>query len=152
MTPEAIRLYAVIGDIRSCFNRLQAIANEMHRDLGVSAAMRAVMESLAQRPQRVPQIARAKGVSRQRIQVNVDALLRRGLVELRDNPTHKRSPQIALTGRGRTAFVEIRRREGLVLDKLVDGLTPERLTTTSELLRTRTSRREDLQSRRTEDE
>ena len=59
MTPEAIRLCAVPSDSGACINRLRVIANEMHRDLGVSAGMRAVMESLAERLQRVPQLARA---------------------------------------------------------------------------------------------
>ena len=148
----AVHLYAVIRDIRSCFNRLKALADEMHRDLGVTASMRAVMESLAEQEQPVPQIARTKGVSRQHIQVGVDTLQRKGLVQLRHNPAHKRSPLVALSPEGQTVFAEIRRREFLVLEQLADGMSPAALNTTSELLRTLTQRLEETNQRRADDD
>ena len=70
------------------------------------------MESLADAgEQTVPQIARAKGVSRQHIQVNVDTLTKAALVALRDNPGHKRSPFVTMTKLGQSAFKVMRRRE-----------------------------------------
>jgi DNA-binding MarR family transcriptional regulator len=152
LTSAASHLYAVIRDIRACFNRLKALADAMHRDLGITASMRAVMESLAEKQQPVPQIARTKGVSRQHIQASVDALLRKGLVELRENPAHKRSRLVTLTAQGQTAFAEIRRREVSVLAQLADGVAPATLNTTSELLRTLTQRLDEAQSRRTDDD
>ncbi|MDP6883807.1 MAG: hypothetical protein QF830_06710, partial [Rhodospirillales bacterium] len=70
MITKAKTLYAVILDLRLCFNLLRTRADEMHKDLGVNASMRAVMESLAGEDEKtVPEIARGKSVSRQHIQV-----------------------------------------------------------------------------------
>lgn len=124
MTPEAQRLVSVIGRIRTCFNLLKGLADALHRDLGVTGSMRAVMEALdGESPQTVPRMARAKGVSRQHIQVIVDALVGAGLAALHDNPAHRRSPLVALTEAGSAAFAEIRRREERLLDALADGLS-----------------------------
>ncbi len=62
MSRKAERFYATIRILRTCFNRLKSVADEMHRDLGVTASMRAVMEALADEGQQsVPEIARGSG-------------------------------------------------------------------------------------------
>ena len=122
MKPKARQLYAVIRQVRTCFNLLKGLSDEMNRDLGVNASMRAVMEALSTEGRTVPDIARARSVSRQHIQVNMDALLEKGLVESRANPAHKRSPLYSLTDRGEEIFAEIRGREAAVLEQLADGL------------------------------
>lgn len=129
-------LYALIVEIRSNFNRLRAFADGMHADLAITASMRAVMESVVdQGPQPVPEIARRKGSSRQHIQVNVDALCEKGLVELRENPAHKRSALVALTRKGRSAFEKIRAREALALEALADGLPDKDVKAALKVLR-----------------
>ncbi len=134
MTPRAQVLYQVIGQVRSCFHQLRTLGDELHRDLGITASMRAVMESLAEDgEQTVPQIARVKGVSRQHIQVNVDELVVEALVVLRDNPMHRRSPFLALSRKGRTIFEKIRRKE----TKLLESIAQEhRLKTLRETVET----------------
>jgi DNA-binding MarR family transcriptional regulator len=118
-TSKADKLYGVIRQIRLGFNQLRALGDALHQDLGITASMRAVMESLAEDgEQTVPQIARRKSVSRQHIQVNVDALLKVSIVVLRHNPAHRRSPVIAMTKRGQSAFKEMRRREKGILNCL----------------------------------
>jgi DNA-binding MarR family transcriptional regulator len=135
MTQKAQDLYQVIRHIRSCFHQLKSLGDELHEDLGVTAAMRAVMESLAEDgEQTVPQIARTKAVSRQHIQVTVDALLTSDLVTLRDNPAHKRSPFIVLTPKGRSTFAGMRRREAGVLEKIAKEFAMDRLAVTSDTL------------------
>jgi len=132
----AENLYALIIEIRANFQRLRAFADDMHADLSITASMRAVMESVFdQGRQSVPEIARRKGVSRQHIQVNVDALCDRGLVELRANPAHKRSSLVVLTRKGRAAFESIRAREALALEKLADGLPEQEVESALKLLR-----------------
>jgi DNA-binding MarR family transcriptional regulator len=54
-------------------------------------------------------------VSRQHIQAIVNELLREGLVELRDNPAHRRSCLVALTAVGDAAIAGIRDTERAVL-------------------------------------
>lgn len=105
--------------VRRCFQRLRAAGEALHGDLGVNASLRAVMESLYENgDQTVPQIARAKSVSRQHIQVIVDALVSLRHVAVLANPAHKRSPLIALTARGRGTFEQMRRREADLLSAL----------------------------------
>jgi DNA-binding MarR family transcriptional regulator len=105
VSSKAQRLYLVIREVRACFHALKSVADEALADLDVNAATRAVLETTAEGPPRtVPQIARMKRVSRQHIQMNVDALLERGLVAMQDNPAHKRSPFVVLTARGRQIF------------------------------------------------
>lgn len=128
MTTKAHALYQVIRHIRSSFNLLRALGDDLHRDLKVTAAMRAVMETLAEDgEQTVPQIARTKAVSRQHIQVNVDALLRKDLVILRDNPNHLRSPFVALTPQGRRTFTAMRHREAELLERFAKEFLLEQL-------------------------
>jgi DNA-binding MarR family transcriptional regulator len=137
MTPEAKNLYALIRSLRTGFNRLKAIADDMHRDLGTNASMRAVMEAIVDNgEQTVPEIARPKGVSRQHIQVNVDALLQAGLVTQRENPAHKRSPLIDLTAEGRRTFRKIQRREAKLLENLAADLPSGAVNTAAETLAT----------------
>jgi DNA-binding MarR family transcriptional regulator len=52
-------------------------------------------------PCTVPQIARARSTSRQNVQVIINRLAAEGRVELRGNPSHKRSKLAALTVRGK---------------------------------------------------
>lgn len=137
MTDAAASLYELIVEIRRNFNYLRAFAEAMHADLSVTASMRAVMETIFdQGPQPVPEIARRKGVSRQHIQVNVDALCGKGLAILRDNPAHKRSPLVTLSEKGRSAFENIRAREALALEALAEGLPEKEVQAALKLLRT----------------
>lgn len=57
-------------------------------------------------PRTVPQIARARGVARQRIQKLVDDANAAGFVRLRNNPDHVRSRVVMLTAEGAAAFEE----------------------------------------------
>ena len=135
MSPEATKLYAAIRTLRLCFNRLKGIADDMHHDLGVNASRRAVMEVLAvDGPRPVPEIASSRGVSRQHIQVNVDALARAGHVETRENPAHKRSPLIRLTKQGSATFKKIRQREEATIEQLACSLAPETIETVATAL------------------
>jgi DNA-binding MarR family transcriptional regulator len=111
MDPEAL-----FDETRLFFHALKRWAEALHQDRGLSVPMRAVLELLLRAgPQTVPEMARARGVSRQHIQQQVDSLLNRFLLERRDNPAHKRSPQLALTDKGRALIQDMRVEE---LDEL----------------------------------
>jgi DNA-binding MarR family transcriptional regulator len=117
-------LYQLILEIRSNFNLLKAYAERMHGDLEITAAMRAVLEALAMEgAQTVPDIARSKGVTRQHIQANVDALACKGLIKLKQNPNHRRSSLVVLSQKGQRIFDRIRQREAAALAKLAKGLS-----------------------------
>jgi DNA-binding MarR family transcriptional regulator len=128
MTPEAVKLYAVIGEIRRGFNLLRSLAEYMHADTKINPSMRAVMEALINDALKtVPHIARQKNVSRQHIQVNMDALVAHQLVKAIRNPTHKRSPHYALTEEGKNTFSEIRKRENIALERLAKVIPQQSL-------------------------
>jgi DNA-binding MarR family transcriptional regulator len=110
------QIYRLILEVRGAFNELKAFADDAHSDLGVTAAMRAVLEHLAQQgPSTVPEIAREKSVSRQNIQKLADALVADGLAAFEENPAHKRSSLLVPTPAGEAAFATIRAREAKAL-------------------------------------
>lgn len=135
MRQDAKDLYQVVQALRAGFQSLKGLADRSHRADGVSASMRAVLECLsAQGPDPVPAIARKKGVSRQHIQVTVDALLEDGLVELLDNPAHKRSPIVALSAKGEALFADIQTREVEILNALAARLPMQDVETVTAFL------------------
>ena len=126
---------SITREIRKLFHVLGAVGDALHADIAITASMRAVMESIARGgPSTVPQMARARPVTRQHIQVLVDQLLAAGLVELRPNPAHKRSPLVALTALGASAFEAMSRREAKLLERLAEGMNERDLKTTLETL------------------
>ncbi|UCF19149.1 MAG: MarR family transcriptional regulator [Gemmatimonadota bacterium] len=70
------------------------------------------------RPRTVPQLARARAVSRQHIQAQVNALAEAGYLEFFRNPAHRRSPLIRLTDMGRRLVGTLERRGAGVLSGL----------------------------------
>lgn len=123
MSERTDDLYALIVEIRRSFNALKTYSDRSNDDIGVTAAMRAVMEYLAQQgPTSVADIARGKDVSRQHIQQLADQLAKTGLIGWQPNPRHKRSPLAGLTGEGERRFSEIKQREARILDELATAL------------------------------
>jgi DNA-binding MarR family transcriptional regulator len=119
LSPTAMAVGAMARDIRKLFHILGAVGDALHADLGITASMRAVLESLARGgAQTVPQMARARPVTRQHIQAIVDQLLNAGLVTLQPNPAHKRSSLVALTKAGEAAFATMSDREAVVLEQV----------------------------------
>ena len=125
-------LEALTAAIRTCADVLQQADDRLHQDAGVTAAMRQVMEFLrSEGPSTVPDIARARGVSRQNIQVLVDALVVRDMVATRANPAHRRSSLVVLTRSGAQTYRAMRRREqrflkGLAADRSVSSIRAAR--------------------------
>ncbi len=105
-------------EVRGLFHQLRATGEAIHAAHGgLPVSQRGVLESLYRDgPATVPALARARPVSRQHIQVLVNALLEAGLVETAENPGHRRSPQIALTVAGRRRFEAMRLRERRALE------------------------------------
>ncbi|HSG94907.1 MAG TPA: MarR family transcriptional regulator, partial [Afifellaceae bacterium] len=129
-----------IDAIRLAFNQMRASADAAHADLGISAAMRAVLERLARGgPQTVPDMARARNVSRQHIQKIVDALGEAGLIDLTANPAHKRSPLIVLSADGRKLFAIIEKRETAILARISKDIEGHDLIAATDALKALTA-------------
>jgi DNA-binding MarR family transcriptional regulator len=117
MTPA--QLNDLMKAVRGCFQRLKSLGEQLHSGASITIAMRAVLETLVEDgPRTVPQIARSKAVTRQHIQVIVDGLLAQKLVELDNNPAHRRSSIVVVTAKGAELFAEMRRREQRALTSI----------------------------------
>jgi DNA-binding MarR family transcriptional regulator len=66
-----------------------------------------VMSVMSDGPRTVPAIARRLGLSRQGVQRVANDLRAEGLVELRTNPDHARSPLVALTPTGADTVTQL---------------------------------------------
>lgn len=112
-----------MDEVRLLNHRLVRTAEELHADTGVSVPGRAVLEFLRRTgPTSVPDIARARYVTRQHIQGIVDSLTDAGLVERATNPAHRRSQLIALTESGAATIDSMHQRERRLLDQRMTGI------------------------------
>jgi len=127
---------SLIDETRLLFHRMKRAAEQLHGGEGISAGMRGVLFSLDRGgPQTVPQIARARPVSRQHIQMLVNPLIERGYVEPVENPGHKRSSLIRLTRTGQSLVDRMRRREARVLGSLQTGIPDRELRNAAAVVR-----------------
>lgn len=128
-------LGTVIDETRRLFHRLARAAEHAHADVGLTASQRAVLEALSRGgPQTVPQIARAKKVTRQHIQTIANALVEENLVETRENPAHQRSPVLVMTTDGEQCFNQVQEREQTILTELSQRFRLADLETTARTL------------------
>lgn len=127
--------FAISTAVRRLFHRLSQTIEELHAGSGVSPGMRAVLDGLvAHGPQTVPQMARARPVSRQHIQGIVNQLLDAGLVEYVHNPAHQRSKLVRPTKLGSEAFENIRTAEEDALRQLALAVPAKEMAMTAGVL------------------
>lgn len=128
-------LTQLIREVRTCFNQLKSLSEQLSAGLGITPSMRAVLEDLDLETGRtVPDLARKRGVSRQHIQTVMNTLADQDLVRAVDNPGHKRSVLYLLTPAGAETFAEVRRREAAPMAALSDALPTDDLARASALL------------------
>lgn len=84
-----------------------AVAGELARPAGISAAWWQVMGAVQREPLPVSGIARVMGITRQSVQRIADLLVREGLAEYRPNPAHRRAKLLAPTPEGLAAVARI---------------------------------------------
>jgi DNA-binding MarR family transcriptional regulator len=141
-------LQGVIDETVSLFHVLRALAAQLHQQGDLTAARRGILRSLDRLgPQTVPQMARARSVSRQHIQLEVNELEADGLVELLDNRAHRRSRLVRLTPRGKASLDAMYRREAAFFATLELALPEATLHATAEVLQTLRSALETAQLR-----
>lgn len=133
---RAAALSILFDEVVATFHRLRALAAELHGRGEPTAADRGVLRSLVQHgPQTVPQLARARPVSRQHIQLVVDKLLQECLVESAENPSHRRSKLVRPTAKGRALLAAMSRREARLLRRFNPGATLARIEEAAATLR-----------------
>jgi len=129
-------MQSLMDETRLLFHRMKLAAEALHGAEGITAGMRGVLFSLDRSgPQTVPQIAGARPVSRQHIQVLVNPLVERGFVELINNPAHRRSKLVRLTPKGRRLVERMRARERYLLGALASDMSEKRLRSAAAAVR-----------------
>ena len=120
----------------SLFHTLTAAAEELHQQGNFTAGKRGVLRGLYRLgPQTVPQMARARPVSRQYIQMLTDQLEGEGLVEFMDNPSHKRSWLVHLTDKGKAMMEAMAAREARLLKEFPVPVSEQELHDATAVLR-----------------
>jgi len=128
---------AVIGETVALFHRLRDASQQVHGQGELSSGRWGLLRDLDRLgPQTVPQMARSRPVSRQYIQTLVDGVVKQGLVELVENPAHKRSPLVELTAKGQALLKDMNRRATEVFQRLPTTIPEEDLRRTASALRT----------------
>ncbi|GGW41215.1 MarR family winged helix-turn-helix transcriptional regulator [Streptomyces caelestis] len=97
-----------------------AVAEELARPAGLTAAWWQVLGAVLGEPLPVSGIARAMGITRQSVQRIADLLVERGLAEYRPNPAHRRAKLLAPTARGRAAIARIDPGHAAFADRLAE--------------------------------
>lgn len=123
MTPKETELYRLTHQVRTLFHQMANATDALHIDNGITAGMRAILEMLSGGEKTVPDMARARRVSRQHIQILVNDLIDAGLVESQFNPSHKKSSLIVMTPKGENMFAKMRSREETLLSAAAKTLS-----------------------------
>ncbi|KAB1143271.1 MarR family transcriptional regulator [Streptomyces luteolifulvus] len=98
-----------------------AVAEELARPAGLTAAWWQVLGAVLGEPLPVSGIARAMGITRQSVQRIADLLVERGLAEYRPNPAHRRAKLLAPTQEGRAAVARISPGHAAFADRLAEA-------------------------------
>jgi DNA-binding MarR family transcriptional regulator len=133
----ATSIEQLINEVRVLYQTLVQVGDEIHRESGLSMGMRAVLEYLDRNGDAtVPNMARARRVTRQRIQTLVNSLYELKLVKSINNPASQRSPLITITRKGAQTILQMRRLEGHEMKLSLDDRKIKDATETITRLRT----------------
>lgn len=127
----------LIVETVSLFHRLKSVAGKVHRKGKVIVREPGLLKLLDRRGAKtVPQLARAKQVSRQYVQTQINRFAEKGLVEFVANPAHRRSPLVRLTGKGKEFVDDVNRRETELYKNLGVDIPERDLRNAATVLRT----------------
>jgi DNA-binding MarR family transcriptional regulator len=109
----------LVYETTALHHRMKIVVQHLHGGGELAAGKRGILKGIELRgPQTVPQMARARPVSRQHIRASLEPLLAEGLVQYVDNPHHKRSKLVDLTPKGAARLAAINRRENEFFNEL----------------------------------
>lgn len=131
-------LSALFLDIFRANALLVAAGDQLVAPMGLTSARWQVLGAVAMAPapQPVAHIAREMGLARQSVQRLVNELVDADLVELRNNPHHRRAKLVLLSDKGRAAFGEIHKLQRPWVDGLAAGLDQATIDTAAQVLQT----------------
>ena len=107
--------------------QLLAVAEELARPVGLTAAWWQVLGGALREPQSVSDIARAMGLTRQAVQRIADLLVEKGMATYAPNPAHRRAKLLQATDAGRQAVRAINPAHATAARRLADEVGGVRL-------------------------
>lgn len=118
-------------------SELVSAGDKLTKDLGLSSARWQIFGQIGHGDDAltVSQIARNMGLQRQTVQPQVDLLAADGLVELVENPNHRRAKLVRMTAAGKRAYREALRRQVGWSNRTARGVPAKTLEQTNDLLR-----------------
>jgi DNA-binding MarR family transcriptional regulator len=123
-------------EVAQFFFRIRAVGQRTGLITGWGGGAFGVMRSLALLgPLTVPQIARMRPTSRQRMQRLADELAAEGLVEFVDNPKHRSSKLVRLTRKGEARYREMSARFLAIASTMGADLSEADIRKTTEIVR-----------------
>ncbi|WP_259783219.1 MarR family winged helix-turn-helix transcriptional regulator [Aestuariispira ectoiniformans] len=144
-TTEGEALFEMLSELGSSFFKLRASGRTVDAMNDWGSGLWALMYSLQiDGPQTVPALARKRPVARQRIQKIVDELAEKGLVEFTDNPKHKRSKLVQLTGKGHSLTRQQTEQIRDMADILGAGMSHPDMAAATNLLKSLQSRLDNI--------
>ena len=123
-------------EVAQCFFRIRALGQKTGLITSWGGGAFGFLRSLALRgPLTVPQIARMRPTSRQRMQRLADELAAEGLVAFTDNPKHRRSKLVELTRKGEAHYREMNARLLSIASTMGAALSEPDIRKTTEIVR-----------------
>jgi DNA-binding MarR family transcriptional regulator len=123
-------------EVAQFFFRLRAVGQKTGLITSWGGGAFGFMRSLALiGPLTVPQIAKMRPTSRQRMQRLADELASDGLAEFIDNPRHRRSKLVRLTRKGEARYRELSARFLAITSTMGADLTEADIRQTAEIVR-----------------
>ncbi|MEI5098697.1 MarR family winged helix-turn-helix transcriptional regulator [Streptomyces sp. PmtG] len=111
-----------------------AVAEDLARPAGLTAAWWQVLGAVLHEPLPVAQIARVMGITRQSVQRVADLLVRDGLAAYAPNPAHRRAKLLTPTAAGHAAVTRIGPGHAALAARLQEALGEEEFARTAEAL------------------
>src|SRR5215207_9051384 len=123
-------------EVAQFFFRIRAVGQRTGLITGWGGGAFGFMRSLALLgPLTVPEIARMRPTSRQRMQRLADELSAEGIVKFIDNPKHRRSKLVQLTRRGNERYRELNARFLVIASTMGVALDERDIRRTTEIVR-----------------
>ena len=123
-------------EITATFFRLRAAGKKVGAVTPAGGGILGLMRSLEiEGPQTVPALARSRPVARQHIQHLANEAAQQGLIEFIDNPAHKRSKLLRLTGEGRQFYAELMGRMATLAENLASDMEADEIESAAAVLR-----------------
>ncbi|WP_329201680.1 MULTISPECIES: MarR family winged helix-turn-helix transcriptional regulator [unclassified Streptomyces] len=131
----AEELALLVADVYEAAGALRRAGEALAGTEGQTQARWQLMSVVSEEPLPVARAARRLGVARQGVQRIANELVRDGLAQFRDNPDHRTSPLLALTGAGQRVLNAITARAATAHQAVGEGLTECDLAAVRALLR-----------------